>query len=446
MCVSSEAWHPTRPVSRITIGSSYMQKSSASRWKDRRREHSRTVRMGSGEQRAPSSGAHDETEIAWNLGRNRQAFRRWRLRPSRNALKPGLRRAMDSRSLRARSLFRVSVAAGQHQHADRRQRHRQYLRSRLAVNSGRAKGLERAIRRKIPAGPGGIPHTAGRRPAAAQVWKACRHDARVPSRHRRIALQIGSSHHYTQDCARGPGAQDVGTGRRTYRRGSSLQRHTEHTQQARAILGSGKLLCVEQGAILETNPAQARAIARKFLSLYMGLPNYVDNWKRLALPIRMLRAADRTGWSMPSWSGVTNRRFAPESKHTGRQAPITFVFNPSVRQRFRTKVCCSYWLRTLAGRRFELDRARRAIQSTGPPARRLCPDCDQETRAVQNPVVASADARGTRRTGTLDASGVLSAATAAQTVRQVIVISRSATVCPTRSPFWPTAARGSTAL
>jgi probable F420-dependent oxidoreductase len=54
----------------------------------------------------------------------------------------------------------------------------------------------------------------------------------------------------------------------------------EHTRQARALLGANKLLCVEQGAILETNPAQARATARRFLSMYMGLPNYVNNWRR----------------------------------------------------------------------------------------------------------------------------------------------------------------------
>jgi probable F420-dependent oxidoreductase len=54
----------------------------------------------------------------------------------------------------------------------------------------------------------------------------------------------------------------------------------EHTRQARAILGAGKLLCVEQAAILETNPAEARAIARRFLAIYLGLPNYVDNWRR----------------------------------------------------------------------------------------------------------------------------------------------------------------------
>ena len=55
----------------------------------------------------------------------------------------------------------------------------------------------------------------------------------------------------------------------------------EHTQQARGILGPGKYLCVEQGAILETDPAKARTAARRFLSIYLGLPNYVENWKRL---------------------------------------------------------------------------------------------------------------------------------------------------------------------
>lgn len=57
----------------------------------------------------------------------------------------------------------------------------------------------------------------------------------------------------------------------------------EHTAEARAILGPGKMLCVEQGAILEADPAKARALARHFLQIYIGLPNYVNMWKRLGL-------------------------------------------------------------------------------------------------------------------------------------------------------------------
>ena len=55
----------------------------------------------------------------------------------------------------------------------------------------------------------------------------------------------------------------------------------EHTRQARTLLSAGKLLCVEQAAILESNATKARAMAREFLAIYLGLPNYVNNWKRL---------------------------------------------------------------------------------------------------------------------------------------------------------------------
>lgn len=55
----------------------------------------------------------------------------------------------------------------------------------------------------------------------------------------------------------------------------------EHTKIARDILGPGKLLCVEQMVVAETDPVKARAIARASLALYMGLPNYSNNWRRL---------------------------------------------------------------------------------------------------------------------------------------------------------------------
>jgi probable F420-dependent oxidoreductase len=55
----------------------------------------------------------------------------------------------------------------------------------------------------------------------------------------------------------------------------------EHTAQARKILGPGKLICVEQAVLLETDAAKARAVGRKFLGPYFRLPNYVNNWRRL---------------------------------------------------------------------------------------------------------------------------------------------------------------------
>ena len=55
----------------------------------------------------------------------------------------------------------------------------------------------------------------------------------------------------------------------------------KHTAQARELLGVGPLLCPEQVVILETNAAKARTIARKFLAIYLTLPNYTNNFLRL---------------------------------------------------------------------------------------------------------------------------------------------------------------------
>ena len=55
----------------------------------------------------------------------------------------------------------------------------------------------------------------------------------------------------------------------------------EHTAQAREILGPDKLLCVEPGVILETDPAAARARARAFLAHHFERPNYTNHWCRL---------------------------------------------------------------------------------------------------------------------------------------------------------------------
>src|SRR6266567_1222772 len=55
----------------------------------------------------------------------------------------------------------------------------------------------------------------------------------------------------------------------------------QHTAEARRLLGPDKLLYPEQMVVLETNPAEARRIARAALSRYLQLDNYVKNWRRL---------------------------------------------------------------------------------------------------------------------------------------------------------------------
>ncbi len=55
----------------------------------------------------------------------------------------------------------------------------------------------------------------------------------------------------------------------------------DHTRRARKILGPDRMLCVEQKIILARDASTARNAARKMTQVYLGLPNYVNNWKRL---------------------------------------------------------------------------------------------------------------------------------------------------------------------
>jgi probable F420-dependent oxidoreductase len=55
----------------------------------------------------------------------------------------------------------------------------------------------------------------------------------------------------------------------------------EHTATARGELGDGPLLAPEQHVVLSTDADRARALARESLSVYLQLPNYVNNWRRL---------------------------------------------------------------------------------------------------------------------------------------------------------------------
>jgi probable F420-dependent oxidoreductase len=55
----------------------------------------------------------------------------------------------------------------------------------------------------------------------------------------------------------------------------------EHSEAARVILGPGPLLAPEQAVLLETDPAEARQIARSHCELYLQLPNYTENLRAL---------------------------------------------------------------------------------------------------------------------------------------------------------------------
>lgn len=55
----------------------------------------------------------------------------------------------------------------------------------------------------------------------------------------------------------------------------------EHTTVARKELGPDALLAVEQAAVLATDPAVARAAARRHMKRYLELDNYANNLRRL---------------------------------------------------------------------------------------------------------------------------------------------------------------------
>jgi probable F420-dependent oxidoreductase len=55
----------------------------------------------------------------------------------------------------------------------------------------------------------------------------------------------------------------------------------EHTALARKALGPSAALLPEQAVLLIADPAEARALGRRFITGYLGFPNYVNNWRRL---------------------------------------------------------------------------------------------------------------------------------------------------------------------
>lgn len=55
----------------------------------------------------------------------------------------------------------------------------------------------------------------------------------------------------------------------------------EHTAQARQLMGSDAFLAPAIPVVPTTDIEQARAVGRTMLEFYLGLSNYLNNWKRL---------------------------------------------------------------------------------------------------------------------------------------------------------------------
>ncbi len=79
----------------------------------------------------------------------------------------------------------------------------------------------------------------------------------------------------------------------------------DHTALAREALGPDALVAPEQGVVLETDPGIARALAREAIEGYTGLPNYVNNWKRLGFTDDDVTSlSDRLVDALVAWGDV----------------------------------------------------------------------------------------------------------------------------------------------
>jgi probable F420-dependent oxidoreductase len=80
----------------------------------------------------------------------------------------------------------------------------------------------------------------------------------------------------------------------------------EHTAGARSILGAGKILAPDQKVLVETDPAEARRVARMHLSGYLSQPNYRNNFVRQGFSIDELDGggSDRLVDSIVAWGSL----------------------------------------------------------------------------------------------------------------------------------------------
>ena len=81
----------------------------------------------------------------------------------------------------------------------------------------------------------------------------------------------------------------------------------EHTSVARELLGGDAMLAVEQAVVLARDPDEARRVARLHMQIYLGLPNYANNLRRLGWLDDDLASAgsDRLVDALVAWGDET---------------------------------------------------------------------------------------------------------------------------------------------
>ena len=98
----------------------------------------------------------------------------------------------------------------------------------------------------------------------------------------------------------------------------------EHTAIAREVMGEEPLLAVEQMVVLDTDADRARATARAHMAIYLGLPNYANNLKRLGFTDEDFDdgGSDRIVDTVVAW-GTMDDGARPSCRRTSTPGPTT---------------------------------------------------------------------------------------------------------------------------
>jgi probable F420-dependent oxidoreductase len=110
----------------------------------------------------------------------------------------------------------------------------------------------------------------------------------------------------------------------------------EHTATARPMLDDAGLF-VEQGAVFEEDAEIARGIARTALEIYCGMPNYVNNWKRLGFTDDEIASrSDRLVDGLIVWGDAgTIRERVDAHRRAGADHVCIQVLNPDPHEGWR---------------------------------------------------------------------------------------------------------------
>ena len=92
---------------------------------------------------------------------------------------------------------------------------------------------------------------------------------------------------------------------------------------------TGRLLAVEQGVVLDTDPEPPGRPPACASRSTRRLPNYTNNWKRLGFTDDDVDERSATAWSTRSSPGVTWRPSPPGSRRTATPAPTTSASSSS---------------------------------------------------------------------------------------------------------------------